>query len=79
MIMRALANVLGVSCPYMYDVEQRHRNILKKESLEKMAVFFELDKEETAFMFALAGIDRGFVLLDLPEFIMNNAYVRVAL
>ena len=77
--MRALANVLGVSGPYLYDVEQGHRNPLKKENLEKMAAFFELDEEETALMFDLAGIDRGIVPLDLPDYILNNAYVRVAL
>ena len=77
--MRALANVLGVSGPYLYDVEQGHRNPLKKENLEKMAAFFELDEEETALMFDLAGIDRGIVPLDLPDYILKNAYVRVAL
>ena len=77
--MRALANVLGVSSPYLYDVEQGHRNPLKKENLEKMAAFFELNEEETALMFDLAGIDRGIVPLDLPDYILNNAYVRVAL
>ncbi len=30
-------------------------------------------------MFDLAGIDRGIVPLDLPDYILNNAYVRVAL
>ena len=30
--MRALANVLGVSSPYLYDVEQRHRNPLMKRT-----------------------------------------------
>ena len=79
MTMRALANILGVSSPYLYDVEQGHRNPLKKEKLEKMATFFELDEEEAALMFDLAGIDRGIVPLDLPDYILNNAYVRVAL
>ena len=79
MTMRALANVLGVSGPYLYDVEQGHRNPLKKENLEKMADFFKLNEEETALMFDLAGIDRGIVPLDLPDYILNYAYVRVAL
>ena len=30
-------------------------------------------------MLDLAGIDRGIVPLDLPDYILNNAYVRVAL
>ena len=77
--MRALADVLGVSSPYLYDVEQGNRNPLKKDNLEKMADFFKLNEEETALMFDLAGIDRGIVPLDLPDYILNNAYVRVAL
>lgn len=79
MTMRSLANILGVSSPYLYDVEQGRRNPLKKENLEKMADFFKLNEEETALMFDLAGIDRGIVPLDLPDYILNNAYVRVAL
>jgi len=76
---RALANVLGLSAPYLYDVEQGHRNPLKKENLERMADFLRLDEEETALMFDLAGIDRRIVPLDLPDYILSNAYVRVAL
>lgn len=79
MNMRTLANALGVSAPYLFDVEQGHRNPLKKENLEKLAEVFSLNEEETALMFDLAGIDRGIVPLDLPDYILNNAYVRVAL
>jgi len=79
MTMRALADILSVSSPYLYDVEQGHRNPLKKENLEKLAEVFSLNEEETALMYDLAGIDRGIVPLDLPDYILNNAYVRVAL
>lgn len=77
--LRTLASTLGVSAPYLYDVEQGNRNPLKKEHLEKLAQFFALNSEETAYMFDLAGIDRGIVPLDLPEYIISNPYVRVAL
>ena len=50
-----------------------------KENLENVAAFFELDEEEAALMFALTGIDHSIVPLDLPDYIPNNAYVRVAL
>jgi transcriptional regulator with XRE-family HTH domain len=33
MTMRTLANALGVSSPYLYDVEQGNRNPLKKEHI----------------------------------------------
>jgi transcriptional regulator with XRE-family HTH domain len=79
MTMRTLANALGVSSPYLYDVEQGNRNPLKKEHLEKLAEVFSLSEEETAYMFDLAGIDRGIVPLDLPDYILSNPYVRVAL
>ncbi len=39
MTMRALADALGVSSPYLYDVEQGKRNPLKKEHLEKWSRF----------------------------------------
>jgi transcriptional regulator with XRE-family HTH domain len=79
MTMRALSSALGISSPYLYDVEQGNRNPLKKEHLEKLAQIFALSEEETACMFDLAGIDRGIVPLDLPEYILSNPYVRVAL
>ena len=44
-----------------------------------MGGYFELDEEEIALMFDLAGIDRGIDPLDLPDYTLNNAYVRVAL
>ena len=44
-----------------------------------MAAFFELGEEETSPMIDPAGIDRGIVPLDLPDYILNNAYVRVAM
>ena len=79
MTMRTLSNALGISSPYLYDVEQGNRNPLKKEHLEKLAQIYSLSEEETAYMFDLAGIDRGIVPLDLPDYILSNPYVRVAL
>lgn len=79
MTMRALSTALCISSPYLYDVEQGNRNPLKKEHLEKLAEIFSLSDEETAYMFDLAGIDRGIVPLDLPDYILSNPYVRVAL
>ncbi len=79
MTSRALSTSLSISSPYLYDVEQGNRNPLKKEHLEKLAEIFSLSEEETAYMFDLAGIDRGIVPLDLPDYILSNPYVRVAL
>lgn len=47
----------------------RAPNLLKKENLEKLVAFFELDDEETALLFDLAGIDRSIIPLDLPDYI----------
>lgn len=44
-----------------------------------MAAFFELDEKETALVFDPADIDRGIVPLDLPDYVLNNAYMREAL
>ena len=79
MTMRALADALGVSSPYLYDVEQGKRSPLKKEHLEKMVEIFSLNEEETALMFDLAGIDRGIVPLDLQSYILSNPCVRIVL
>lgn len=76
---RALANYLGVSAPYISDIEKDRRNAPAMDKLEKLAEFFMLTSEEKSKMFDLAGEKRSDVAPDLPEYIKDNDFVAAAL
>ena len=51
---RDLAAVLGVSAPYISDIEKDRRNAPSMEKLEKLSEYFGLTADEKALMFDLA-------------------------
>ena len=57
---RDLATVLGVSAPYISDIEKDKRNAPSMEKLEKLAEYFGLTAEEKALMFPLPSQIRRF-------------------
>ena len=64
----------------MSDIEKGHRYPPKKETLDKIAVALNLSEEERNIMFDLAaGEKENTVSPDLPDYIMSNDKVRVAL
>ena len=77
--MRELGSILGISAPYLSDVEKDRRNPFDIGHLEKMAGAFELDADEKALMLDLAGKGRNTVAPDLPEYIIGRDYVSAAL
>lgn len=78
--MRQMAEKLGVSAPFLSDVEKGRRNSLfEMETLNKLRVILELSDEEFALMLDLAGKQRNTVAPDLPKYIMENDYVTAAL
>ena len=52
---RDLADVLGVTPPYISDIEKGRRNAPTKEILNKIISYFELDEDEKSLMMDLAG------------------------
>ena len=66
---RKMADMLGVSAPFLTDVEK----------LNQLAHILELTKEEKDEMLNLAGKKRNAVAPDLPEYIMQRDYVSAAL
>lgn len=76
---REFAERLGVSAPYVTDVEKDRRNPFNKETLEKIVVLLGLDEEETTQMYDLAGDKRNEIAPDLPEYIMQHGFVSAAL
>ena len=76
---REFADRLGVSAPYVTDVEKDRRNPFNNESLQKIIGILDLNKDEKEEMYDLAGSRRNEVAPDLPEYIMKNDFVSAAL
>lgn len=77
--LRKMADLLGVSAPFLTDVEKDRRNPFDMEKLTQLAQILNLTKEENAQMLDLAGKKRNAVAPDLPEYIMERDYVSAAL
>ena len=77
--LRKMADMLGVSAPFLTDVEKDRRNPFDMEKLTQLAKILNLSKEENAQMLDLAGKKRNAVAPDLPEYIMARDYVSAAL
>lgn len=77
--MRELARKIGVSAPFLSDVEKNRRAPLTAERLEKVATVLGLSEAEKAEMYDLAGKQRNTIAPDLPEYIMEHDYVSAAL
>lgn len=76
---RALADMIDVSPGYYNDIEKNRRNPPDRETLDKLIEALHLSAEEQIVFFDLAGKARSEVSPDLPEYIMDNDVVRVAL
>lgn len=77
--LRKMADMLGVSAPFLTDVEKDRRNPFDMEKLTQLAQILNLSKEENAQMLDLAGKKRNAVAPDLPAYIMERDYVSAAL
>jgi len=77
--LREVAKLLGISAPYLSDVEKDRRNPFDLEKLDLLADVLLLSEEEKRVMLDLAGRRRNEVAPDLPNYIMENDYVSAAL
>ena len=77
--LRELARQLGVSAPFLSDVEKNRSAPLTKDRLDKVAEVLHLNTGEKTTMFDLVGRQRNTVAPDLPEYIMGRDYVAAAL
>ena len=57
--LRKMADMLGVSAPFLTDVEKDRRNPFDMEKLTQLAQILNLSKEENAQMLDLAGKKRN--------------------
>lgn len=77
--LREMARQIGVSAPFLSDVEKDRTAPLTKDRLDKVAEILHLDIDERTAMFDLVGRQRNTVAPDLPEYIMGRDYVAAAL
>lgn len=76
---RGIAEAIGVSPGYYNDIEKSRRNPPDRDVLDKLIEALRLSDEERIIFFDLAGKARSEVSPDLPDYIMENDFVRVAL
>lgn len=77
--LRELARKIGVSAPFLSDVEKNRRAPLTAERLEKVAEALNLSDIEKTQMYDIAGKQRNTIAPDLPDYIMERDYVSAAL
>lgn len=77
--LRKMADLLGLTAPYLVDIEKSRRNPPELSKLEQIAEILELTTGEKETMFDLAGKMRDSVAPDLPDYIMSRSYVAAAL
>ena len=77
--LREMARLIGISAPFLSDVEKNRRAPLTTERLEKVADVLKLSDSDKVMMYNLAGKQRNQIAPDLPEYIMERDYVSAAL
>lgn len=74
-----MAEILDLSPGYYCDIEKNRRNPPDRETLAKLIEALRLSEEDTHTFYDLVGKAREEAPPDLPEYINENAVVRVAL
>lgn len=77
--LKAMAESLGITSPYLSDVEKGNRDSFDLDKLERIAIILEMTEEEKAKMMDLAGSQREEVAPDLHEYILKTPAVTAEL
>lgn len=77
--LRKMAERIGISAPYLSDIEKDRRNPPEMDKLELISQVLLLSEDEKSTMLDLAGRKRNSVAPDLPSYIMERDYVSAAL
>lgn len=77
--LRELARGIGVSAPFLSDVEKGRRSALTAERIEKVVAVLHLDTDEKTVLYNAAGKQKNSIPPDLPDYIMGHEYVSAAL
>lgn len=77
--LREVARGLGVSAPFLSDVENNRRAPLTEERLADLGNVLNLNEQEKAEMYDIVGRQRGLLAPDLNPYVTDRPYVNAAL
>jgi transcriptional regulator with XRE-family HTH domain len=77
--LREVARALGVSAPFLSDVENNRRGPLTEERLADLAKVLNLNENEKAEMYDIVGKQKGLLAPDLNPYVTERPYVNAAL
>ncbi len=77
--LREVARTLGVSAPFLSDVENNRRGPLTEERLADLANVLNLNEKEKAEMYDIVGKQKGLLAPDLNPYVTERPYVNAAL
>ena len=77
--LREVARTLGVSAPFLSDVENNRRGPLTEERLADLAKVLNLNEKEKAEMYDIVGKQKGLLAPDLNPYVTDRPYVNAAL
>lgn len=77
--LKDMADQLGISSPYLSDVEKGRRDSFGIDKLNEIVRILDLSKDETEKLMDLAGEQRDNIAPDLPEYIVGKDYINAAL
>lgn len=77
--LRELARRLGVSAPFLSDVENNRRTPLTEERLATLADVLNLNETDESEMYDIVGQQKGLLASDLNPYVTNRPYVNAAL
>ena len=77
--LREVARTLGVSAPFLSDVENNRRGPLTEERLADLVKVLNLNEKEQAEMYDIVGKQKGLLAPDLNPYVTERPYVNAAL
>ncbi len=77
--LRELARCLGISAPFISDVENNRRAPLTDERLTDLANVLHLSEDEKAEMYDIVGRQKGQLAPDLNPYVNDRPFVNAAL
>ncbi|WP_253940758.1 helix-turn-helix domain-containing protein [Fundicoccus ignavus] len=77
--LKDMADAIGITSPYLSDVEKGRRDSFDIERLNKIVDYLKLTHEETDHLMNLAGDQRQNIAPDLPDYVAGKEYINAAL
>lgn len=77
--LKDMADAIGITSPYLSDVEKGRRDSFDIVRLNKIVDYLKLTDEETNHLMNLAGDQRQSIAPDLPGYVAGKDYINAAL